>query len=98
MRRSMKLICAMALALCCGILAATPASEVSLANIPPPPDTRAVEVLLERGRKELLDEKYADAGKTFNEAMQNPEFMRLTKGRQFRTLLQASEAARGRED
>ena len=80
------------------MLAAAPASAVSVANIPPPPDTRAVEVLLERGRKELLDEKYEAASKTFNDALQAPDFMHLTKGRQFRTLLLASEAARGRED
>jgi tetratricopeptide (TPR) repeat protein len=78
--------------------AAVPAAAVSLGSVPLPPDTRAVEVILERGRKELLEEKYAEAGKSFAEAMRNPEFTRLTKGRQFRTLVLASEAARGRED
>ena len=46
----------------------------------------------------LLDEKYADASKAFDEVLQNGEFLQLTKGKQFRALLLASRAASGRED
>ena len=79
-------------------IAATPAYAVSIASFPILPDTRAVEAAIERGHKALLDGKYAEASKIFDEVLQNPEFIQLTKNRQFRTLLLASEAASDRED
>jgi len=85
-------------ALCLVVIAATPSYAVSIATLLPPPDTREIETTIERGHKLLLDEKYADASKAFDEVLQNGDFLQLTKGRQFRTLLLASQAASGRED
>jgi len=79
-------------------MAAAPTHAVSITSFPAPPDTRAIEATIERGHKAMLDGKYAEASKTFDEVLQNPEFIHLTKNRQFRTLLLASEAASDRED
>src|SRR5688572_26703454 len=78
-------------ALCLVVVAAAPSYAVSIATLLPPPDTREIETTIERGHKLLLDEKYADASKAFDEVLQNGDFLQLTKGRQFRTLLLASQ-------
>ena len=80
------------------LLAAAPAAPVSLGTIPVPPDIGDVDDTIERARVALEDEKYAEAGKAIDEALQKPGFARLSQSDQLRAILLASEAARGRED
>jgi tetratricopeptide (TPR) repeat protein len=88
----------LALGLCLMVLAAAPAAAISLGAIPVPPDTREVDAAIERGRQALLADNYVDAGKAIEEALQKPAFAQLSKSDQFRAILLASLAARGRED
>ena len=87
-----------ALGLCLMMLLAAPAAAVSLGTIPVPPDTREVDAAIERGRKALLADDYVEAGKAIDEALQKTAFVQLSKSDQFRAILLASLAARGRED
>jgi tetratricopeptide (TPR) repeat protein len=87
----------LAITLCLLAMSAT-AAAVSLATISVPPDTREVDVAIERARKALLADKYVEAGKAVEEALQKRGFLQLSKLDQFRAVLLASEAARGRED
>ena len=84
--------------LCLMMLVAAPAAAVSLGTIPVPPDTRDVDAAIERGRKALLADDYVEAGKAIDEALQKTAFVQLSKSDQFRAILLASLAARGRED
>ena len=79
-------------------LASTGARAVAPGSITAPPDTTAVYAAIERGRQALIAEKYPDATKALDEALQKPEFATLPKSDQYRTFLFASIAAQGRED
>ena len=71
---------------------------MSLGTIPVPPDIGDVDDTIERARVALKAEKYAEAGKAIDEALQKPGFERLSQAEQFRAILLASAAAHGRED
>ena len=79
-------------------LASVDTRAVTPGSIVAPPDTRAVYEAIERGRQALIAQKYPDATREIDSALQKPEFAAIPRKDQYRTFLFAAVAAQGRED
>jgi len=79
-------------------LVSTDTRAVTPGSIVAPPDTSTVYSAMERARLALIAEKYQDATREIDSALQQPEFAAVPKPVQFRAFLFAALAAQGRED